>query len=97
MIEVGQLKVEGKTALGLKVGLPNSPPLVAVVAEKGFVMCGFLDMKAAEKLDVVAAMVSGVRTVDDMLSAKVKAVTSKAKMKGIKRGMKVREAVKLLF
>lgn len=97
MIEVGQLKVEGKTALGLKVALPNSPPLVAVVAEKGFVMCGFLDVKAAEKLDVVAAMVSGVRTVDDMLSAKVKAVTSNGKMKGIKRGMKGREAVKLLF
>lgn len=97
MIEVGQLKVGGKTALGLKVDLPNSPPLVAVVAEKGFVMCGFLDMEAAEKLDVVGVMVSGVKTVDEMLSAEVTAATSKAKLKGIRRGMKGREAVTLLF
>jgi len=97
MIRVGQLKVDGKTALGLKVDLPDSPPLVAVIGEKGFVMCGFLNVDAAEKLNVTAAMVSGVKTFDDVLNAEVKAVTSKAEMKGIRQGMKGREAVKLLF
>ncbi|MDH5448601.1 MAG: DUF1805 domain-containing protein [Candidatus Bathyarchaeota archaeon] len=97
MIEVGQLKVDGKTALGLKVDLPDSPPLVAVIGERGFVMCGFLNVDVAERLGVTAAMVSGVKTFDDVLDAEVKAVTSKAKMKGIKQGMKGREAVKLLF
>ena len=97
MIEVGQVKVEGKTALGLKVDLPDSPPLVAVIGDKGFIMCGFLNIDAARRLDVTAAMVSGVRTFDDVLDAKVKAVTSRAAMKGIKQGMKGHEAVKLLF
>ena len=60
-------------------------------------MCGFLNMDAAEKVGAVAAMVSGVKTFDDALDAEVKAFTSKAGMKGIKRGMKGREAVKLLF
>lgn len=96
MIKVGQLKVGGKTALGLKVDLPDSPPLIAIIGETGFVMCGFLNIGAAEKLDVAAAMVSGVKTFSDMLDAEVKAVTSKAEMKGVKQGMKGREAVELL-
>ena len=97
MIEVDQLKVDGKTVMGLKVDLPDSPPLVAIFGEKGFVMCGFLNVEAAERLGVIAAVVSGVKTFDDMLSAEVKAVTSKAELKGIKRGMKGQDAVKLLF
>jgi len=97
MIRVGQLKVDGKTALGLKVDLPDSPPLVAVIGEKGFVMCGFLNVDVAERLGVTAAMVSGVKTFDDVLDAEIRAVTSEAEMKGIRQGMKGREAVKLLF
>ncbi len=97
MIEVGRLKIDGKTALGLKVDLPDSPPLVVVVGERGFVMCGFLNVDAAERLSVTAAMVSGVKTFDDVLDAEVKAVTSKAEAVGIRRGMKGREAVKLLL
>lgn len=97
MIELGQVKVDEKTALGLKVNLPDSPPLVVIVGEKGFVMCGFLNIDVAEKLDVTAAMVSEVETFDDVLEAKVKAATSKAEMKGIKPGIKGRDAVKLLF
>lgn len=97
MIRVDQLKINGKTALGLKVDLPDSPPLIAVIGENGFVMCGFLNLDAAEKLGVTAAMVSGVETFGDVLDAAVKEVTSKAKMKGIQQGMKGREAIELLF
>jgi len=87
MIDIGSLKVDGKACLGVRIELPDSPPLLLVVAEKGFVMCGFLNVDAAEKLGVVAAMVSGVKTSEDVLSAQVKAVTSKAKTLGIDVGM----------
>jgi uncharacterized protein YunC (DUF1805 family) len=50
MIEVNRLNVDGKTAFGLRVNLPDSPPLVAIIGEKGFVMCGFLNMEAAERI-----------------------------------------------
>lgn len=97
MIEVGRVKVDGYTASGLRVDLPDSPPLVAIIGEKGFVMCGFLNVDAAEKLGVTAAVVSGVKTFDDVLKAEVKAVTSKAELRGIKRGMTGLEALRLLF
>jgi uncharacterized protein YunC (DUF1805 family) len=97
MIEVSRVKVDGYVAFGLRVDLPDSPPLVAIISDKGFVMCGFLNVDAAEKLGVTAAVVSGVRTFDDVLEAEVKAVTSKAEMRGIRRGMTGLEALKLLF
>ena len=97
LICVEQLKIAEKTATGLKVELPDSPPLVAIIGNAGFIMCGFLNVDAAERLNVAAAMVSGVKTFEDVLKAEVKAATSKAKVKGVKVGMKGEEALKLLF
>ncbi len=95
MIDVAELKVNGKNCLGLKVDLPGSPaPLVLISAEKGFVMCGFLDMHTAERLNVAAAMVSGVKSFDDVLNAEAKAITTKAKGLGVEIGMKGSEALK---
>ena len=93
MINVAQVKVGDKTCLGVRVELPNSPPLLLVVAEKGFVMCGFLNIEAAERLGVAAAMISGVKTFEDVLSAEVKAATSKAKSLGVQPGMRGEEAL----
>jgi len=97
MIHKAPLKIDEKTATGLRVDLPDSPPLVMIIGRTGFVMCGFLNVEAAEKLNVTAAMVSGVRNFEDVLVAEVKAVTSKAERKGIKVGMKGKDAVKLLL
>ncbi|MGB9777838.1 MAG: YunC family protein [Candidatus Bathyarchaeales archaeon] len=96
MINVASLKVDDKVCLGVRLELPNSPPLLVVIADKGFVMCGFLNVDAAEKLGVAAAMVSGVKTFDDVLNANVKAVTSKAETFGVKVGMRGAEALKLM-
>jgi len=87
---------EGK-ALGIRVELPGSPPLLLIVAERGFVMCGFLNVDAAERLGVAAVMVSGVRTFEDVLEAEVRAATSKAKALGVREGMKGREALALMM
>jgi uncharacterized protein YunC (DUF1805 family) len=57
-------------------------------------MCGFLNMEAAERLGVTAAMVSGVKTFEDVLNAQIKAMTTKAKGFGIEVGMKGAEALK---
>ena len=96
MININSLKIDDKIAVGVKVDLPDSPPLLLVIGETGFVMCGFLNMDAAEKLNVAAAMVSGVKNFDDVLEAKVKAVTPKAQKKGIRPAMTGKEALKLL-
>jgi uncharacterized protein YunC (DUF1805 family) len=96
MISVTTLRVDGKSFMGLRTDLPDSPPLLLIIGEKGFVMCGFLNVESAEKLGVTAAVVSGVKTFDDVLNGQVKAVTSKAKNLGIEVGMKGADALKLM-
>lgn len=97
MINVQSLKVDDKTCLGLKVELPDSPPLLLAIAEKGFIMCGFLNIDTAEKLGVAAAIVSGVESFEDVLATQIKAATSKAKTLGINAGMRGIEAIKHMF
>ena len=90
MFEVSKVEVDKESFLGLKAELPNSPPLLLLVGNKGFVMCGYLNMEAAERLGTIAAMVSGVKSIDDVLRAEVKAATSKAKDLGIEPGAVVK-------
>jgi len=97
MIEVSPLRIDDKTATGLRVELPDSPPLLMIIGKTGFVGCGFINIDAAEKLNVAAAIVSGVKTFEDVFNAEVKAVTSKAKARGVRVRMKGEEAVKLLL
>ena len=96
LIYIEKIKIDDKTVLGLKVELPDSPPLLLMVGEKGFIMCGYLNVEVAEKLQVAAAMVSGVTSFQDVLEAEIKAATSKARELGINLGMKGREALRKL-
>jgi len=97
MIYVASVKVYNKTCVGVKVELPDSPPLLLVIADKGFVMCGFLNVDVAEKLSIAAATVSGVKNFEDVLDGEVKAVTSKAKNLGVDVRMKGADALKQMF
>ena len=97
MIDINPLKIGDRTALGIRVNLPESPPLLLMIGERGFVMCGFLNIDAADKLKVAAVMVSGVKSFDDVLRAEVRAVTSKASKIGIGLGMTGRDAIRLLL
>jgi uncharacterized protein YunC (DUF1805 family) len=94
MINVATIKVDAKSCTGLRADLPDSPPLLLIIGEKGFVMCGFLNIESAEKLGVAAAVVSGVKTFDDVLNGQVKSATSKAKNLGVEVGMKGIDALK---
>ena len=96
LIYIEKIKIDDETVLGLKVELPDSPPLLLMVGEKGFVMCGYLNVEVAERLQVAAAMVSGVKSFQDVLEAEIKAATSKAREMGISLGMKGRETLKKL-
>jgi uncharacterized protein YunC (DUF1805 family) len=94
MINISMIKIDAKSCMGLRTDLPDSPPLLLIIGEKGFVMCGFLNMESAEKLSVAAAIVSGVKTFDDILNGQVKSATSKARNLGVEVGMKGMDALR---
>jgi uncharacterized protein YunC (DUF1805 family) len=93
MFEISSVKLDGESFLGLRAELPNSPPLVLVVGNKGFVMCGYLNLESAERLGAAAAVVTGVKTVDDVLKAEIRSVTSKAKELGLTPGAVVKNVL----
>ena len=96
MIHISSLSVHKKNLIGLKVELPDSPPLLMVLAQKGFVMCGFLNIEAAEKLGVAAVKVSGISCFKDLLQAKINAMTSKARKLGVVVGITGADALEML-
>ena len=96
MIMVENLDVDGKSFQGLKVELKGLPPLVLIEGDKGFVMCGYLNIDAAESLGATAAVVSGVSSWDDVLNAQVKVATTKAKALGLEPGRVVRDVIAAL-
>jgi uncharacterized protein YunC (DUF1805 family) len=93
MFEIDKFVIGGKSFQGMKSTLPDVAPLLLIKGDKGFVMCGFLNMEAAERLGAAAAMVSGVKTFEDVLNAEVKAATTKAKELGVQVGKKVRDEI----
>ena len=93
LIRIREVKVKDLALMGVEVDLPNSPPLILVVGKKGFAMCGFLNLEAAEKVGVAAVMSSGVNSVEELLDATVKGATSKAREMGAELGESVAEAL----
>jgi uncharacterized protein YunC (DUF1805 family) len=95
-IETKNIKIDDKNAVGVKVNLKGAP-LLLIIAPKGYVMCGYLNVETAEKFGQAAAAVVGVKSFDDILSAKVVGLTTKARELGIKEGMAGRDALKRMF
>ncbi len=95
-IRIKNFNINDHSLTGIEIELPNAPNLVLLRGEKGFIMCGYLNIDVCEKLGLIAATVSGVKTVEDLLDAQIKASTTKAKELGIVPGKKVREVIGLI-
>ncbi len=93
---IEQIKLENGCALGLRFEMQKYPLLV-IRAEKGFLMCGYLNVNAAETLGDTAAKVRGVQSFEDMLNAPVVEVTELARELGIEPGMTGREVLEKMF
>ncbi|SMO84654.1 YunC family protein [Melghirimyces algeriensis] len=100
MVRIQPMQVDGYQVLGVEVVLPKTNLLV-VTTEKGYIMCGALDIPLLnEKLaqrKIVAGRAVGVRTLEDLLQAPLEKVTIEAERQGIVPGMTGKEAlVKML-
>lgn len=90
-----EIKIGEKTAMGIEIPL-NNAVLVMAIGKKGFVMCGYLNIDAAEKMGDCACVVKGVKNVDELLAGRVVALTTGAQKLGIKLEMSGKEALEKL-
>ena len=93
---IEQIQLKNGCAIGLRIDLQKYP-LLLIRAEKGFLMCGYLDIKASEALGDVAAKVKGVQSFENMLEARLAEVSSAARELGIEPGITGREALEKMF
>lgn len=96
MMRVEPLTLDGHIVLGIEVKLPKTTLLVITTA-KGYIMCGALDVKLLNDLlsdrHIVAGRALGVRTLDDLLNAKLESVTYEAEKLGIQPGTRGKDAL----
>jgi uncharacterized protein YunC (DUF1805 family) len=71
-------------------------PLILVKAKSGYIMCGLLDIRTAEKLGDAAAVVRGVNSVEEILQKQTSDVSPKGLEKGVTSGMTGLQALKLM-
>ena len=96
LLEIDKFEFDGKSFHGVKSTLPNLPPLILIKGEKGFVMCGYLNIESAQNLGAAAVIVKGVNNFEDVLNAEIKSATEKAKELGLKPGMIVKDVISKL-
>lgn len=95
MLKHKRIKVGRKHIEALCINL-QSKNFILLRGQRGYIMCGYLDLRVADKFRDVAVKVTGVSTIDDVLSATVHSCSLRAKRLGIKKGQAVREALKAI-
>ena len=70
--------------------------LIVLRGRRGYIMCGYLNLRVAEKFRDCAAKITGVSTIDESLKVRVHSCTRKAKKLGIYKGQPVREALRII-
>lgn len=71
-------------------------PLLVIKAPKGILGCGYLNVETFNQTGEAGVIITGVRTHDDMMKAKVVAVSRTAQSMGIEPGMSGAEALEKL-
>lgn len=96
MVEMRPITIGGRQFTAITVKLPKTN-FMAVTGEKGYIMCGALDVgllneKLAER-KIIAGRAVGVRTIDQLLEAPLESVTLEAENLGITPGTLGKDAL----
>ncbi|MDD3296249.1 MAG: DUF1805 domain-containing protein [Candidatus Omnitrophica bacterium] len=70
--------------------------LIILKGRRGYVMCGYLNLKAADSFKDTAVLIKGVSTIKQALSSNVYSASRKAKSLGIKEGQDIKSVLKII-
>jgi len=90
-----ELNINGKiyNAHESKMGIGS---LVYIKTDNGYIMCGYLNKETAEKLNDIAAVVTGISSAEEMLEKTIGWVSSAAIQRGVNVDMPVKIAINLM-
>ena len=87
-----KIEFSGHVFEGHSIATEHSLILI-IKARRGLLGCGYIAPETADKVDDALAVVTGVKSFDDMLAAPVKRFSSAAAKLGVTDGMTGREAL----
>ncbi|MBS4220845.1 DUF1805 domain-containing protein [Bacillus sp. FJAT-49711] len=96
MVSVEPLTIEGHTFIATSVLLPKTT-LLTISNDKGYIMCGALDVALLNNRlvdrQIIAGRAVGVKTIEQLMNAPLESVTIAAEKLGIHAGMIGTEAL----
>jgi len=95
-MNITQIDIENGKVQGYLIDLGKAPLLI-LKADRGYLMCGYLNINAANSLGDIAGRVTSVRTFDDMLNAKVIEISDNSLKIGLHVGVTGREFLNKLL
>jgi uncharacterized protein YunC (DUF1805 family) len=95
MFERKEIKVGDKAIEALVMTLLEKN-LIVLRGSKGYVMCGYLNLEAAEKFNEVAIKITGVSSIEDALNTSVHSCSSAASKLGIRPGQPIKEVLPII-
>ncbi len=90
-----KIKAGKKNIQAVLIKLTNKN-LIVLCGSRGYVMCGYLNLVAANKFKDVAVKITGVATIPEALKAKAHSVSLAAKKMGIKKGDPIKDVLKII-
>jgi uncharacterized protein YunC (DUF1805 family) len=95
MHSVKKIKI-GKKRISAYCILLQAKKFIVLRGEKGYIMCGYLNLSVANRFGDVAVKITGVSTIDEALKAKVQGVSRAAEKIGIYKGQPVRKVLSII-
>ncbi|HDN85759.1 MAG: DUF1805 domain-containing protein [Candidatus Omnitrophota bacterium] len=90
-----KVKIGKKILKGFCIPL-GKKKLVGLVGKNGYIMCGYLNLKTADKFGEVAVKVKGVDSIGSLLKAQVFALSREAKKLGIYKGQPIKDVIRII-
>lgn len=90
---IKDINVNDKLFKAVEIDLCDNSKLLMITGAKGYVMCGYLNINTAQNRGDAACIVTGVKTIEDVLNSNIVALTVQAQNLGIKMGMPVKEVL----
>lgn len=90
-----EIKTGKKSILAVLIKLMDKN-LIVLKGEKGYIMCGYLNLRAADKFKDIAVKITGISTIEEALKTKVHSCTYAAKKLGIYKGQAIRDVLKII-
>lgn len=95
MLRLKKIKVGKKIIRALAMNLTGRN-LILLRGSRGYVMCGYLNLAAANRFGDIAVKIVGVNTIEEAIKTKVHSASRAALKIGIYKGQPIKDTLKAI-